>query len=597
MYKAILFTLDKVKKSNKNIFYFFIFLSIFYSILSFGTTLIFKEIIDTVNGSNTFLHFTILGVLIFKVCFDIFAGVINSIREYLLPVIKRNSSLFFIDELVEKTATLDISSLEDPKTVGIISRAYSRIHIQFEYYFKNIVQLLTSTIEIVLALAIFYIASPIGAILLLLSNLISTIVKAKLGGSNFNIYKANYETRLKFGYATDLLNQRETLLELKLFQNFNYIKDKILNIYNSFITKEINHQKHNQIIANFIELIPILSSFVFTLILANQLQTNLITVGSFVFLFTNMLIFSGAMGRFGYTMISVAEESNSIKDIIEFYELESKMSYRNISSKDELKKMLEDLKHPSISFTNVSFRYPNSDIYVLKNINIDIPYSQNVALIGENGAGKTTLIKLLLRVYDPTEGNILINNININNIPVEVLYKCFGTLFQNFGKFNLTVRENLELAANKKISDKEMVDNLKYANAWKFIKNTNDGLDQQLGPEYKNGVDLSGGQWQSLAIARTYSKEAPIVILDEPTSSIDIKSEMQIFDRLIKKMKNETLIFISHRFTTIKDAERIIVLEKGKVVEDGDHDKLIKNNGKYAHLYNIQVSRLQRNKQ
>jgi ATP-binding cassette subfamily B protein len=120
-------------------------------------------------------------------------------------------------------------------------------------------------------------------------------------------------------------------------------------------------------------------------------------------------------------------------------------------------------------------------------------------------------------------------------------------------------------------------------------------LDQQLGPEYENGVDLSGGQWQSLAIARTYAKKAPIVILDEPTSAIDVKSEMDIFDRLNKKMRNETLIFISHRFTTIKDAERIIVLEKGKIVEDGSHNDLMKKpNSKYAQLYNIQADRLHR---
>jgi len=594
MINTVLFTINKVKRSNPFIFYLFILLSVFYSVLSFGTTLIFKEIVDTVTGGRTFFGLSLWGILIFKVCFDIFSGIINGSKEYLIPIIKRNVSLLFLGEIVDKTSTLDVASLEDPKTVGIISRAYSRIHFQFEYFFKIIVQLLTTTIEIALALVIFLAVSPVGAGILLVANLISTIIKSKLGGSNFNIYKADYETRLKFGYATDLLNQRETLLEVKLFQNFAYLKEKVLSIYISFITKEIMHEKRNQVISTFVDLIPIISAFIFTLIIANQLQNNIITVGTFVFLFTNMLIFTGALGRFTFTMVSIANESNSIKDILEFYELKPKIENKLIFDNSKTEELINQLKNPTIEVKNVSFKYPNSEIYALKNISLTIPYSQNLALIGENGAGKTTLIKLLLRAYDPTEGAILINGVNIREIPTDILYKSYGTLFQNFGKFNLTVRENIELAANKKISDEEMIKFLKYSNAWKFVEHTKGQLEQQLGPEYENGVDLSGGQWQSLAIARTYAKSAPIVILDEPTSAIDVKSEMEIFDRLNKKMKDETLIFISHRFSTIKDAERIVVMEKGKIIEDGDHKKLIKLNGKYAKLYSIQVERLQR---
>lgn len=594
MLKTIFFTINKVKKSNPFIFYLFIFLSVFYSTLSFGTTLIFKEIVDTASGAKTFLGLSLIGILIFQVCFNIFSGSINGLKEYLVPLIKRNISLLFLGELIDLTSKLDVASLEDPKTVGIISRAYSRIHFQFEYFFKFIVQLLTSFIEISLALVIFFSYSASGALILLLANIISMTVKAKLGGSNFNIYKADYETRLKFGYATDLLNQRETLLELKLFQNFKYLKHKILGIFDTFITKEIKHEKRNQIYSTLIEILPILAAFILALIFAKQLQQNFITVGTFVFLFTNMLIFAGGLGRLTNTMVSIAGESNSIKDILEFYDLKPMVSNTIELSKDQIEKLKAKLKNPNIEFRNVSFKYPNSENYAVKDVSLTIPYSQNLALIGENGAGKTTLIKLLLRVYDPFEGAIYINNIDIKEIPTNMLYKSFGTLFQNFGRFNLTVRENLELAAKRKISDEEMIQCLKYSNAWKFIEPTKGKLEQQLGPQYTNGIDLSGGQWQSLAIARTYAKEAPIVILDEPTSAIDVKSEMEIFDRLNKKMKAETLIFISHRFSTIKDAERIVVLEKGKVIEDGNHQSLMKLNGRYANLYNIQVERLKR---
>jgi ATP-binding cassette, subfamily B, bacterial len=595
MFKAVQFTLRKVWESSKSLSAGYLILSVVYSLMSFGTTLILKEIIDTVNGGNTLLHFTLIGILVFKVAFDIIAGIIGAGSDYLMPLLKKHISMHFLEEMINRTASLDIPSFEDPKTVSVIGRAYSRIHFQFEYYYRDIITLLTTLLEISLALVIFVIASPLGALLLVLANLTATVVKARLGGANFNIYKANYETRLKFGYATDMLNQRETLLELKLYQNFKYLKHKILNIYNTFISKEIAIQKRNQILGSLIGLLPIAASFIFTLIMAGQLQAGEITVGTFVFLFTNMLIFAGSLGRLSSTFVNVAGEANSIKDIIEFYELKPKIAYRKVRNKQDKEYWLSRLSKPEITFDHVTFKYPNALINAVDNVSLTVPYSQNLALIGENGAGKTTLIKLLLRVYDPDRGKICINGIDIKEIPIEAMYSIFGTLFQNFGRFNLTIRENLEIAANRKLSDEEMISYLKWANAWHFIENTKGKLDQQLGPEYKDGIDLSGGQWQSLAIARAYAKKAPVVILDEPTSAIDAKSEMEIFDRLNKKMRSETLIFISHRFSTIKDASRIVVLSKGKLIEDGTHAQLMQRQGKYAQLYTIQAERFMRN--
>ncbi len=249
---------------------------------------------------------------------------------------------------------------------------------------------------------------------------------------------------------------------------------------------------------------------------------------------------------------------------------------------------------PIISTHQLTKKY--KEFFALNSLDLSVDSGEIFGFLGHNGAGKTTLVKLLLRVYDPDSGSISVNNINIKDIPTQALYSIFSTLFQNFGRFNLTVKENLELAARRKLSQEEMINFLKYANAWKFVETTKNKLEQQLGPEYENGIDLSGGQWQSLAIARTYAKQASVVILDEPTSAIDAKSEMEIFDRLNNKMKHETMIFISHRFSTIKDAERIVVMHKGRIIEDGTHQELMKSMGKYAQLYTIQAERFQRGK-
>lgn len=150
------------------------------------------------------------------------------------------------------------------------------------------------------------------------------------------------------------------------------------------------------------------------------------------------------------------------------------------------------------------------------------------------------------------------------------------------------------MAAGRKLTDDEMIRYLNFSNSWEFIKNTKDKLNQQLGSEFTYGIDLSGGQWQRLAIARSYAKKSPVMILDEPTSNVDAKSEMEIFDRLNREMNDNTLIFISHRFSTIKDAERIVVLDKGKIIEDGNHERLMKTKGKYHKLYSIQAERYKR---
>lgn len=594
MFKAIVFALRKVRASSPAIFMLFIFLSLFLTVFTFGNTIILKEMVDTVNGAPTILQLSLTGVLVVKIIWDVLNLILDSTRDFQIALLKKKMSVLMLSELVNKTASLDVASLEDPKTVGIISRAYSRIHFQFEYFFRNIVNLGTSFIEAMLSLAFFIAASPLGALAILITSLTTTVIKGKLGNSNFNIYKADYETRLKFGYTTDLLNQRETLLELKLFQNFEYIRKKVVGIFTSFIDKEIAHEKRNLLYARLSELLPLVAGFVFMLLMADQLSKGQITAGTFVFLFTNMMIFAGGMYRFGQSFGSVAAEANSIKDLMEFYELKPRISDSSKLSKQAIQDWQLKLAKPEISFENVSYKYPNADKYAVSNVSLRIPYSQNLALIGENGAGKSTLVKLLLRVYDPTEGVVKINGIDIKKVPLSILYGLMGTLFQSFGRFNLTVKENLEIAANKKLSEAEMIAYLKYANAWNFIENTRGKLDQQLGPEFKDGVDLSGGQWQSLAIARTFARNAPIVILDEPTSAIDPKSEMEIFDRINQKMRSETLIFISHRFSTIKDAERIVVLEKGKVIEDGTHADLIGHGSKYAQLYNIQMERFLR---
>jgi ATP-binding cassette subfamily B protein len=277
-----------------------------------------------------------------------------------------------------------------------------------------------------------------------------------------------------------------------------------------------------------------------------------------------------------------------VKSIDQYIEL---LEYPNSIS--QLDKPIAIPKKPSppvIEFKNVSFKYPQSERFILKDFNLTIQSGEKVSLVGENGAGKSTIIKLILRFYDATEGDILINGINIKEIDLDTWYKEIGALFQDFIKYQFTFKENVIYGD---LSQKDNLEALKEAlrksGADSFLGNLPKGIDQVVGKTFEGGEDLSGGQWQKLALARAFFRNAPLLILDEPTSAIDAKAEYEIFENVQKLQKDKTVIIISHRFSTVRNADRILVLDEGKIIEEGNHEKLMDKKGLYAELFNLQA--------
>lgn len=250
--------------------------------------------------------------------------------------------------------------------------------------------------------------------------------------------------------------------------------------------------------------------------------------------------------------------------------------------------IFEQIKPPRIEFKNVSFHYPGGR-QVLDNVSFVIEPGESIALVGHNGAGKTTIVKLLCRFYDVTAGEILINGVNIKDLKLANWYKFLGTLSQEFVRYHFTVRENITLGAPERKDEKAMRDAAVKSGAAEFIESFASKYDQVLGKEFEEGEELSGGQWQKLAIARAFYEEPPVLILDEPTSAIDAGAEYEIFNNLERQYKNKTLILVSHRFSTVRNAHKIIVLDNGKIVESGSHQELIELKGHYSKLFSIQA--------
>jgi ATP-binding cassette subfamily B protein len=242
-------------------------------------------------------------------------------------------------------------------------------------------------------------------------------------------------------------------------------------------------------------------------------------------------------------------------------------------------------------FRNVSFRYPGSSRLVLNGLNFQLRPGERVALIGENGEGKTTIVKLLTRLYDPTEGQVLLDGVDLREYSLEDLYREIGVIFQDFMRYEMTARENIAVGRIEQIDNLALLQqSAQKSMADEVVAKLPSGYAQMLGRRFEGGVDLSGGEWQKVALARAYLRDAQVLILDEPTSALDARSEYEVFQRFAELTTGKMALFISHRFSTVRMADRIVVLEHGKIAEEGDHDALTQLGGRYAEMFELQAA-------
>jgi ATP-binding cassette, subfamily B, bacterial len=242
-------------------------------------------------------------------------------------------------------------------------------------------------------------------------------------------------------------------------------------------------------------------------------------------------------------------------------------------------------------FRDVSFRYPGTSRLVLDSLNFHLHPGERVALIGENGEGKTTIVKLLTRLYDPICGEILLDGIDLREYDLDDLYREIGVIFQDFMRYEMTARENIAVGKIEQINDLALLEHsAEKSMADEVIGKLPLGYEQMLGRRFEGGVDLSGGEWQKVALARAYLREAQVLILDEPTAALDARSEYEVFQRFAELTAGKMALFISHRFSTVRMADRIVVLEKGRIAEDGDHEQLTHLGGRYAEMFELQAA-------
>ncbi|SVD57099.1 uncharacterized protein METZ01_LOCUS409953, partial [marine metagenome] len=278
----------------------------------------------------------------------------------------------------------------------------------------------------------------------------------------------------------------------------------------------------------------------------------------------------------------IAESALHLRDLFDFFSLQP-----DIRSKSGALPFPNPVREGFV-FENVSFHYPNSDQSVLRNVSFRLGPQEKLALVGENGAGKTTLVKLLTRLHDPSKGRILLDGRDLRDYDLKELRHAVGVIFQDFVQYHLTASENIAVGRIEAMDDHERIaESARRSLADRVIERLPEGYEQRIGRWFRKGTNLSGGEWQKIALARAYMRDAELLILDEPTAALDARAEHQIFNRFVELTEGKCAVLISHRFSTVRMADRILVLHEGTLLEDGPHEELLKQGGQYAELFSL----------
>ena len=576
-----------VYKSSPKMFSLNVILRLIKSIFPVVLLWVGKEIIDEViaivnTGESQELNKLYLliaiefGIAIFSDVFNRLIGVTDTLIGSLYS---NDSSV----ELIQKTARVDLQYLEDSEFYDKLERARRQTVGRVNLMSNSLAQAqdFITIVSLISALIYFY---PILVILLVISIIPTLLNELKFSSSNYKLTSRMAPERRQLDYMRVIGASDVTAKEVKLFGLADFISrtfSTTANKYYQSIKKLTIKRSVWGAIFNIIGVIAYYGAFVFIVLKA---VVSLVTIGELTFLAGSFNKLRNQLQVMFTRFSNITESAMYLHDYFEFIDME----FIDQSNFQQLPVPAEIVT--GIKFQNVTFSYPNGHIPVFNGLSFDLRKGEKLALVGENGSGKTTLIKLLLRLYEPTSGCILLDGVDIRHYEKEEYQKLFGAIFQDFVKYYLTTRINIAVGNIENVgNDKKIEEAAELSLADEVVKDLLNGYDQELGKRFKKGAELSGGQWQKIALARAYMSEAPIIILDEPTSALDARAEYEVFQRFIGLTKGRTSIIISHRFSTVRMADRILVLNNGEVLELGTHEELMENGNLYSELFELQA--------
>jgi ATP-binding cassette, subfamily B, bacterial len=534
----------------------------------------------TFTAVNMIVVIAVLQLALFAI--TALLGTIRNITQQLL----QNSVAMRIQLMVmEKAASLDLSFYEDPASYDLLRRAQTDSINRPVLMISTAFGLVQTLLTFITMIALLIVVSPLLALLALVSPIPAFIADTRYGWRGYNIARWGSRLLRRMNYLVSLVTTDSYAKEVKLFGLGGYFIERYRLIANTFYASQ-----RAQVARRY------MTGFAWG---------NLSTVAtSLTYLYVALQAIAGRLSLGDLSLYTAAAQSvqGSIQGILGGFSgmYEHNLYLNNLFELMETKPSMPIAAAPvkvpqpmlgEIRFENVTFAYPGAEKPALTDLSFTVKAGETLAVVGRNGAGKTTLFKLICRLYDPNEGRILIDGIDIRDFEPKDVRSQVGAMFQDYVTYQATASENIGLGNVSDIGDRDAIESAgRQAGADELIGGLPQGYDTALGKWFDSGVNLSGGEWQKVALARAFMRDAKILLLDEPTSALDAQAEYDLFERLRTLTKGRTAVYISHRFSTVRRADRIVFLEHGRLVEEGTHAELMRLNGRYARLFRMQAS-------
>jgi len=579
--------LGRVYKTHRGLFLANTLLRLLKALLPIGLLWVGKEIIDEVVDLSTMSAprdlntiYWLIGIELGLAILSDVASRLVSLTDGLLGDLYANASSI---ELIQKTAKVDLQHLEDSEFYDKLERARRQTtgRVSLMSNALSQVQDVITIVSLIGALVYFY---PILILLLALSIIPGFLNELKYSKSSYSLQKSWTPERRELDYMRMIGASDVTAKEVKLFGLADFISSTFERVSTKYFRANRKLAISRTAWGATFNIIGILAYYGAYLFIVLKAVAVLVTIGELTFLAGSFNRLRNQLQTFFSRFTSITENALYLQDYFEFIDME-------FEENTDFERLTIPTKIVNgLRFEKVSFRYPGMESDVLKDISFTLQAGEKLALVGENGAGKTTLTKLMLRLYEPTEGRILLDGVDIRHFDQAEYQQLFGAIFQDFVKYYLSAKVNIAVGNISEVENTPLIEESAVRSlANEVIEGLPKGYDQELGRRFKQGVELSGGQWQKVALARAYMGESEVIILDEPTSALDARAEYEVFQRFIGLTKDKTSIIISHRFSTVRMADRVLVLKGGSVLEIGTHEELMANKGLYAELFELQA--------